>query len=471
MGINKYLAVEQHIKNQIEDGILHVHDRLPSIRQLSTQLNMSKNTVIRAYQELEATGLIYSVPKSGYRVQELELVTLKNNSRPQKVDLLSVTRSVLSRPDGKLKLLTGSAHPNVNNPAIRSLYAEIGRHSRLQTQLPGYYQLPPGDDQLVKQILKITQDIGVPASANEIAITHGAQQAISLALRALTEPGDVVAVESPCYFGNLLLLESLGLKALEIPTSVHSGIDISALQDAIEKWPVKTVLVTPNFANPTGSRMPLNNRKALLEITKQLPIIEDDVFGSLAYDAPLPSLKELDKDGRVIYVSSLSKTLDSRLRIGWLLSGQYQPQIEKFLLCDNMGSSNLMQSAVGQFLTSGRYRSHIAKMKRLYQTNYKQFHTALTESLNQYPQVKGRYHLSRTEGAFLIWLTLPDSFDSYELYLDCLEHKLGILPGTVFGTNDQYKHCVRFSVANLEETKEWREGVEIMARLIAKQLD
>lgn len=470
MGINKYLAVEQHIKNQIEGGILHVHDRLPSIRQLSTQLNMSKNTVIRAYQELEATGLIYSVPKSGYRVQEIALSASEKSSRPQKVDLLSVTRSVLSRPDGKLKLLTGSAHPNINNSAIRSLYAEIGRHSRIQAQLPGYYQLPPGDDQLVKQLLKITQDIGVPASANEIAITHGAQQAICLALRALTEPGDIVALESPCYFGNLLLLESLGLKALEIPSSVHSGIDINALQDAIEKWPVKAVLVTPNFTNPTGSRMPLNNRKALLEVTKQLPIIEDDVFGSLAYDSPLPSLKELDQEGRVIYVNSLSKTLDSRLRIGWLLSGRYQPQIEKFLLCDNMGSSNLMQSAVGQFLTSGRYRSHIAKMKRLYQTNHKQFHTALSESLNQYPQVKGRYHLSRAEGSFLVWLTLPDSFDSYALYLDCLEHKLGILPGTVFGTHEQYKHCVRFSVANLEETKEWREGIEILARLIAKQL-
>jgi DNA-binding transcriptional MocR family regulator len=470
VGINKYLAVEQHIKNQIEGGVLHVHDRLPSIRQLSTQLNMSKNTVIRAYQELEATGLIYSVPKSGYRVQELELSTFEKSSRPQKVDLLSVTRSVLSRPDGKLKLLTGSAHPNINNPAIRSLYAEIGRHSRLQAQLPGYYQLPPGDDQLVKQLLKITQDIGVPASANEIAITHGAQQAISLALRALTEPGDIVAVESPCYFGNLLLLESMGLKALEIPSSVHSGIDINALQDAIEKWPVKTILVTPNFTNPTGSRMPLNNRKALLKVTKQLPIIEDDVFGSLAYDAPLPSLKALDQDGRVIYVNSLSKTLDSRLRIGWLLSGQYQQQIEKFLLCDNMGSSNLMQSAVGQFLTSGRYRSHIAKMKRLYQTNHKQFHSGLCESLNQYPQVKGRYHLSRAEGSFLVWLTLPDSFDSYKLYLDCLEHKLGILPGTVFGTHEQYKHCVRFSVANLEETKEWGEGIEILAKLIATQL-
>ena len=203
MGVNKYLAVEQHIKSQIEHGILHVDDRLPSIRQLSIQLSMSKNTVIRAYQELEATGLIYSVPKSGYRVKQPETGAKENRSQPKSVDLLSVTRSVLSRPAEKLKLLTGSAHPNINNAAVRSLYAEIGRHSRLQTQLPGYYQLPPGNDQLVKQLLKISHDLGVPASANEIAVTHGAQQAISLALRALTQPGDIVVVESPCYFGNL----------------------------------------------------------------------------------------------------------------------------------------------------------------------------------------------------------------------------------------------------------------------------
>ncbi|MDK9738864.1 PLP-dependent aminotransferase family protein [Vibrio sp. D404a] len=469
MGVNKYLAVEQHIKSQIEHGILHVDDRLPSIRQLSIQLSMSKNTVIRAYQELEATGLIYSVPKSGYRVKQPETGAKENRSQPKSVDLLSVTRSVLSRPAEKLKLLTGSAHPSINNAAVRSLYAEIGRHSRLQTQLPGYYQLPPGNDQLVKQLLKISHDLGVPASANEIAVTHGAQQAISLALRALTQPGDIVVVESPCYFGNLLLLESLGLKVLEIPGSVQSGIDIEALKEALDQWPVKALVMTPNFANPTGSRMPLANRKSLLEATGSLPIIEDDVFGSLAYDAPLPSLKELDNQGRVIYVNSLSKTLDSRLRVGWLLSGQYQQQIEKFLLCDNMGSSNLMQSAVGQFLTTGRYRSHIAKMKRLYQTNQKQFYNALTESLNQYSELRGRYHLSRSEGAFLVWLTLPETFDSYQLYLDCNQHKLGVLPGTVFGTHDRYKHCVRFSVANLEETKDWRKGVELLAKLIAKQ--
>ncbi|WP_122056143.1 PLP-dependent aminotransferase family protein [Vibrio sp. Evd11] len=465
---NKYLATEQHIKAQIDKGLFHPDDRLPSIRQLSEQLGVSKNTVIRAYQELEATGWVYSVPKSGYRVKAPNTTSWDAPSQPQKVDLLSVTKSVLSRPKGRLKLLAGSAHPNINNPAIRSLYAEIGRHSRLQTQLPGYYQLPPGDEQLVKQLLKITHDLGVPAGSKEIAITHGAQQAISLALRALTKPGDIVAVESPCYFGNLLLLESLGLQALEIPSSVSHGIDIPSLQSALDKWEVKTLLLTPNFTNPTGSRMPLANRKALLEITGSLPIIEDDVFGSLAFDAPIASLKELDDQDRVIYVNSLSKTLDSRLRIGWLLSGRYQPLVEKYLLCDNMGSSNLMQSAVGQFLTTGKYRSHLSKMKRLYQTNQKQFQSLLIQALDSYPHLVGRYHLSKPEGSFLNWITLPESVDSYAVYQDCLKHKLGILPGTVFGTHDQYKHCLRFTVANIEESKEWKEGVVTLAKIIAK---
>lgn len=214
--------------------------------------------------------------------------------------------------------------------------------------------------------------------------------------------------------------------------------------------------------------MPLANRKALLEITGSLPIIEDDVFGSLAFDAPIASLKELDDQERVIYVNSLSKTLDSRLRVGWLLSGRYQPLIEKYLLCDNMGSSNLMQSAVGQFLTTGKYRSHLSKMKRLYQTNQKQFQSLLIQALDSYPHLVGRYHLSKPEGAFINWITLPESLDSYAVYQDCLKHKLGILPGTVFGTHDQYKHCLRFTVANIEENKDWKEGIVTLAKIIAK---
>lgn len=158
---------------------------------------------------------------------------------------------------------------------------------------------------------KISRDLGVKANPNDLAITHGAQQAISLALRALTTPGDIVAVESPCYFGNLLLMESLGLKVVEISSCTRNGMDPKALENAIQEWPIAVILITPNFTNPTGSRIPEERRIELLNVSKDIPIIEDDVFGALAFDRGVLPLKTLDNQDRVIYVNSLSKMLDS----------------------------------------------------------------------------------------------------------------------------------------------------------------
>ncbi|MDG2679413.1 GntR family transcriptional regulator, partial [Vibrio parahaemolyticus] len=197
---NKYLVVEKHLKQAINGGVYQADERLPSIRSLSQELNVSKNTVIRAYQELEAQNLVYSVPKSGYRVK-IALPTSRSIPDPTRVDLLSICKEILTYPEYQERLPAGSAHPNIDSPAIKSLYAEIGRHSRQQTHVPSHYQLPPGDHLLIKQLAKITQDLGTPAKLDEIMVTHGAQQAISLALRATTQKGDIVAVESPCYFG------------------------------------------------------------------------------------------------------------------------------------------------------------------------------------------------------------------------------------------------------------------------------
>ncbi|MCG6381935.1 aminotransferase class I/II-fold pyridoxal phosphate-dependent enzyme, partial [Vibrio fluvialis] len=141
-------------------------------------------------------------------------------------------------------------------------------------------------------------------------------------------------------------------------------------------------------------------RLALLQISHDVPIIEDDVFGALSFEEPLPTLKSLDKANRVIYVNSLSKTLDSRLRIGWLLAGRYQAQIEKLLLCDNMGSLNLMQSAIASFLTTGKYRAHTARMRRQYQCQSKRFHAMLSKALNQIPALENRYQLHLNQGSF-----------------------------------------------------------------------
>lgn len=466
---NKYLMVEHYIRHKIETGLLAEEDKLPSIRSLSQTLTVSKNTVIRAYQELEAQGMIYTVPKSGYRVRATP-VTAPSVHAPNQVDLLSMCKEILTYSPNQEVLATGSAHPNIDTPAIKSLYAEIGRHSRRQSHTPSHYQLPPGNELLLKHLTKISQDLGVNAGKNEIAITHGAQQAISLALRALTKPGDIIAVESPCYFGNLLLMESLGLKVVEIPSCPRDGLEIESLQEALNNWDIRALLVTPNFTNPTGSRMPLENRLALLDATGSIPIIEDDVFGALAYDNGLPPLKALDKQDRVIYVNSLSKMLDSRLRIGWVLAGQYQAQIEKFLVCDNMGSLNLMQSAVADFLSSGKYRQHVHKMQRLYQTNSKLFYQHLTKSLNQHSNLRGRYKLVLPQGSFLLWLTLPEEFDSDALYHQTKAIGISILPGTIFDTSGRYSNCIRFSCSNFLANTHWKREVEKLAALIHDQI-
>ncbi|RTZ18217.1 PLP-dependent aminotransferase family protein [Vibrio aquaticus] len=466
---NKYLMAEHFIKQQLDEGRLVVEEKLPSIRSLSHQLNVSKNTVIRAYQELEAQGVVYSVPKSGYRVRSDD-ETIKPLLEPSSVDLLSVCKEVLTHSQEKEWLATGSAHPFIDTNAIKSLYAEIGRHSRRQANLPSHYQLPPGNDQLIKHLRKISQDLEVNVATNEIAITHGAQQAISLALRAITQPGDIIAVESPCYFGNLLLMQSLSLKVVEIQSCPKSGIEPIALKEALETWDIKAILVTPNFTNPTGARMPLHKRLKLLEVTQNIPIIEDDVFGALAFDDGIAPLKSLDKQNRVIYVNSLSKMLDSRLRIGWICAGQYQAKVEKFLLCDNMGSLNLMQSAVGEFLGSGKYRPHVQKMQRLYQANLKLFHHHLTQSLNQYPELVGQYHAVMPQGSFLLWLMLPSKLDSWAVYKALKDHQISTLPGTLFGTSGQYKNCIRFSCSNFLANSEWKTGVEKLASIIHHQL-
>ncbi|ADT89438.1 PLP-dependent aminotransferase family protein [Vibrio furnissii] len=466
----KYSDVEAQLRQSMEDGLFQAHDKLPSIRQLSERQRVGKNTVIRAYQELEAQGWVYAVPRSGYRVAERALKTETPSHAPSRVDLLSMSKSILTQPIIQHDMPAGSAHPDTDSPAIRSLYAEIGRHSRLQTHMPCHYQLPPGHDQLVRQLRKITRDLGIDAQRSDIAITHGGQQAISLALRALTQPGDIVAVESPCYFGTLLLLESLGLRVIEIACHPATGIDIDALQDAVTRWPIKALLVTPNFNNPTGAQMPLSHRQALLAVTRTLPIIEDDVFGSLGFGEPIPSLKALDTEERVIYLNSLSKTLDSRLRIGWIVAGRYLPQIEKVLLSENMGSLNLMQSAVAEFLTTGKYRTHLARMRRVYQQRQQRFARLLHQAFQQQPALAGRYHLSRPDGSFLCWLTLPHTVDTYRIYHACLAKKISLLPGHLFATQGQFNHCIRFSVATLNDDATWLRSLTVLAALIAEQL-
>lgn len=465
----KYIKVIDYIRQGIDSQVWQHDEKLPSIRQLSQQLGVSKNTIIRAYYTLEAQGIIAANARSGYRVVYQKLKP-NNNSIPRSISLLSLCKDVLAKPSREERLNIGTAHPNISTPAINSLYAEIGRHSRRQTHSHSHYQLPPGNQELTYQLKNLSNDLGLTVSQHEITVTHGAQQGISLALRAVTKPGDTVIVESPCYFGNLLLMESLGLKVIEISSSPVTGIDVSAVSNAINKWDVSAILVTPNFMNPTGAQMPLNARVELLRVSNNIPIIEDDVFGALSFNQSIPPIHALDSNKRVIYINSLSKVLDSRLRIGWVIAGRYQEVIERQLFCDTMGSTNLMQSAVADFLKSGRYRSHVKKMNRYYQNVMQTFYEELTQRLDRSHYLYKNYQLKVPTGSFLLWLELPKVFDGLAAYQQAREQRISILPGHLFATSEQYKHCLRFSCSNYMLNSHWKSGLDQLVDLIDAQL-
>ena len=465
----KYQYVYQWIEERIDKQSFQPGERLPSIRELSQQLSVSKNTVIRAYQQLEANQKITASARSGYRVNQTKATLCDTTPIPEPgfVDLMELSKKIMGLPVSREILPMGSAHPDTDFPAINSLYAEIGRHSRYQSHIPSHYQLPPGNDLLLQQLVGINRELGVTISKQSLLVTHGAQQAISLSLQAITNDGDIVLVESASYFGNLMLLESLNLKVIEIPASPITGIHLDALEQALLRWPVKAILINPSFNNPTGYVMPTAERLRFLAMTSGIPIIEDDVFGGLAYQQrPLP-LKTLDQEDRVIYCNSLSKTLDSRLRIGWVIAGKYQSVIEKRLLTDNMGSPNLIHSAVAQFLETGKYRQHLGKIRRSYAKKQKLFHKLLTQYLDQYPQLQGHYHLTQPSGGFLCWLTLPENTDGQAIYQEALAHGISVLPGSMFSTNQRYAHCLRLSFANFRETNEWQRGLTHFAAIIA----
>ncbi|WP_087018532.1 PLP-dependent aminotransferase family protein [Thaumasiovibrio subtropicus] len=463
----KYHQVKDYIEAAIQTGRLVADEKLPSIRALSQSLAVSKNTVIRAYQELEASDIIYALPRSGYRVKSQQPTLPPIPISPADVDLHAFSHHILKHDPTEFTMPAGSAHPNIDTPAIKSLYAEIGRQSRHQSYSPSHYQLPPGDDDLRKGLAKVNEELGVLAPASAITVTYGAQQAVSLVLRVLTKPGDIVLVESPCYFGILLLMESLQLQVVEVPSHPATGIDLDAMQQALDAWPVSLMVLTPNFSNPTGSQIPLAHRQQILAMSGHIPIIEDDVFGALHFDATLPPLYALDTEDRVIYCNSMSKTLDSRLRLGWIIAGKHQQALEKMMMGDHMGSINLVQTAVASFLKTGKYRQQLHRVRRLYQQNQKCFHQHLCEALDAHENVKGRYQLTRPKGGFISWLILPEGVDGNAIYDQCVNEKIGVLPGSLFGTAGQFNHCVRFNSACYRDTPQWQTGISTFARIVS----
>lgn len=305
-------------------------------------------------------------------------------------------------------------------------------------------------------------------SPDELVVTHGCTEALTLALRAVAQPGEVIAVESPTYYGLLQILESLGLQALEIPASPHTGLSLEALEVAARQCPgLKAVAVTPNLHNPLGCVMPDAHKRQLLRWCQRhdIALIEDNTYTPL-YDAgpPLAAIKAWDDSGQVIVCSSLHKILAPGLRLGWIAGGKWHERIAMLKYSQSRPNELLPQLAMTDYLSSGALPRHLSTLKRTLRHQREQ----MADAVDRLFPAGCRFSLP--PGGMSIWVELPGELSSLAVFHAALQQGIRISPGVMFSNAGRVDHCLRLN-AGLPYTREVDRAMHTLAQVIEHTLN
>jgi len=445
-----YQNLEQGLAAAIKNGDLPAGSKLPSIRAQCQQQGLSKATVIHAYQRLEAAGLIESRFKSGFYVCSLPKAHPQPSSpllsvAPQLVDMSDLIRDIMER-NAVFDICPHEQGYSDMPVGITELNRSIGRALRRQkSHEHQYYDEPSGLLELRELLSERYRRVGCHFSAADVTITAGCQHALSLALQLSCQPGDIVAVESPGFYGVLQLIETMGLKVLEIPVSADTGLSTIALEQALKDWKIKACIVTPSFATPTGSLMPNAAKEHLLALASQhdFVVIEDDIYGDLSFGSRVPPLKSIDRENRVILCGSYSKSVSRELRLGWIVAAK-QKQLMRLKMVNLLALNKFTQQGLVDFLLEGAYDKHLKKQKTLLQQQRDQLIELLSEEWGDL----GIIRASQPQGGLALWVELEEDYDLASVYLKARSEGILITPGNLFTAQNRYRNCLRLSFAH-----------------------
>ncbi|HMA12553.1 MAG TPA: PLP-dependent aminotransferase family protein [Steroidobacteraceae bacterium] len=446
-----YLAVAQDMAAMIHSGALKPLERVPSVRRLARQRRVSITTAVASLRELEQRGLIEARPKSGYFVARRRPAP----EPPVEVELprrarLAGTQAILKRlADASLTpgiARLGQALPDpalFPEAALRACLARVARHD---PALLGEYPVRMGGSlALREQIARHYAHVGLALPAEELIVTNGCMEALTLAVRAVAGPGDTIAVESPTYFGILQIAESLGVKVIEIPAHPRDGLHIEALRELLagkSGRDVRAVAVTPSFSNPNGSCMPVECRRQLVRLCAEADIvlIEDDVYGDLQFDGPRPlPCKAFDRDGRVLLCSSFSKSLAPGARLGYIVPGRYRDTLRAAKHMISGATPLLQQEMLADFLRSGRYERHLRRMRRALAQQVMQLSQCVQDAFPEGTR------LTQPTGGFVLWVELPAGLDTLALHEEAARLSVDYVPGALFSASGRYANCLRLN--------------------------
>lgn len=461
----RYEALADFVSGLVESGTLQAGMRAPSLRSLAQQQHTSISTAQQAYRLLEDRGVLEARPKSGFYVRSGGTIALerpKLSQPPKDARLVAI--------GGVLDLLEQGADPGLAPLGCAIPSAELLATGRLDRFLAGAarkkgaqyhgYTEPRGLLDLRLEIARRALRWGQALAPEDIAITCGCTEALSLALSAVTQPGDTVAIESPTYFGLLQTLEALGLKALELPTHASDGLDLEALAAALERQPVRACLFSSSFNNPLGCLMPDAKKRALIGILAKhsVPLIEDDIYGDIYFgdSRPKPFLA-LAPEADILYCSSFSKVLAPGYRVGWLVTKRHLKRVLEAKFAHTLCGAVLPQVALADFLSSGGYDNHLRRVRRVFAGNIDRMTRAIARSFPSGTRV------TRPAGGFVLWLELPPPFDSRAVYALALQEGICFAPGDVFSASDRYRHCLRLSCGHT-----WDPAIEAAVETLGR---
>jgi DNA-binding transcriptional MocR family regulator len=467
-----YLELADSLQQLIEQGTLRAGHRIPSVRRMALQRDVSISTVLQSYTVLENRGFLEARPQSGYYVRpRLPFETpeprmARPMARPAYVGTSDLTADFMARACAPSCVQLGAACPDASLFPAQKLARLLGSVARNDPSLIGRYAVNWAYEPLTREIARRYLQAGVALSHEEVVITVGCTEALNLALRAVTKPGDTIALETPAYFGILETIQSLNLRVLEIPTDSREGLCLDALREALARNDVKALFVMPSFQNPLGSCMPDAKKEKLYRLLCEfdVPAIEDDIYGDLHFSERRPKpLKAWDRDGRVMLCGSFGKTLAPGLRVGWVFPGRYLDQVRRLKFTNTLGTPVILQKTIANFLRDGGYDHHLRSIRRAYQNQLHLFSQAI---LRHFP---AGTRLSRPQGGFVLWAELPARVDTHKLHLEALKRDIAIAPGILFSVKERYRNCLRIN-CGIPWSELIEQAVRTLGDLAQKQL-
>lgn len=445
--MKRYEKFAEHIAELIRTGVLGPGARVPSVRYASQAHGVSPSTVFQAYYLLERRGLIHAMPRSGYFVNALAHafeppMVQPAHSESTAVDVSELVFSILDSMKDPHMVPFGSAFPSPRLFPLPRLARSLASANRDMHPDLTVTDLSPGNPNLRGQIALRYRVAGLALPMEELLITNGALEALNLCLQAVTEPGDLVAIEAPAFYACLQVLERLKLKAVEIPVHPRDGIDLEVLEQILERLPVKACWSMTNFHNPIGASVPEARKAQLVELLArhQVPLIEDDVYAELYFgqQAPKPA-KAFDREGLVLHCGSFAKSLAPGYRIGWVAAGRFAQKVERLKLMTTICASMPAQAAIGDYLQHGGYDRHLRKLRLALEAQQRQMLAAIARYFPRESRV------SQPGGGYFLWVELPERVDSLQLFHLALAKGVSIAPGPIFSATRRFKSCIRLN--------------------------